>query len=41
MTRKAAGQGLQGTPPTTALEDVLIDPSRLPSMTVEQDQEEG
>lgn len=40
-TKKAAGLDLQGTLPTTALEDVLIDPSRPPSMTVEQDQEEG
>lgn len=40
-TKKAAGQDLQETPLTTALEDVPIDPSRLPSMTVDQDQEEG
>lgn len=38
---KTAGQDLQGTLPTTALEDVLIDPSLPPSVTVEQDQEEG
>lgn len=41
MTKKAAGQDLQGIPPTIALGDVLIDPSHPPSMTVEQDQEEG
>lgn len=39
-TKKATGQDLRGTLPTTALEDVLIDPSP-PSMTVVQDQEEG
>lgn len=38
-TKKATGQDLQGTLPTTALEDVLIDPS--PSMIEVQDQEEG
>lgn len=38
-TKKATGQDLRGTLPTTALGDVLIDPS--PSMTVVQDQEDG
>lgn len=40
-TKKATGQDPKGTPPTTALVDVLIDPSLPPLMTVEQDQEEG
>lgn len=40
-TKKATGEGLQGTLLTTALGDVLIDQSLPPTVIVVQDQGEG